>query len=259
MSKHDALEEGWERAHPLAGEYEDEEFEEPRRSRLGTTWWSGRVAAAVALGTVGFVALCFTVFGAVKGDSHAAPYPVLPSVVPLTSSAGEPPPTTAEAREIVVSVVGAVRHPGLARLVPGARVSDALEAVGGLSPEAETSGLNLAQRLEDGDQVVVGGTVPVTPVPPAEQRKAPPAPPRAPSVPDPRASSRCDCGGNRAPEPCRPAANRRTSTRRPRPSWTPCRGSAKASPVPSCSTARRTGGSEASTSWQRSNKSARAG
>ncbi len=58
--------------------------------------------------------------------------------------------------ELVVSVVGLVHRTGLVRLPVGSRVADALAAAGGPSDGADTSGLNLAQRLSDGDQVLVG-------------------------------------------------------------------------------------------------------
>lgn len=66
------------------------------------------------------------------------------------------PPVT----ELVVSVVGLVQRTGLVRLPDGSRVADALAAAGGPSEGADTSGLNLAQRLADGDQVLVGPAVP---------------------------------------------------------------------------------------------------
>ncbi|MEV6255764.1 helix-hairpin-helix domain-containing protein [Nocardia sp. NPDC051911] len=80
-----------------------------------------------------------------------------------TSAAGAPPravdpgpPTT----ELVVSVVGLVHRSGLVRLPDGSRVADALAAAGGPSEGADTTGLNLAQRLSDGDQVQVGPAAP---------------------------------------------------------------------------------------------------
>ncbi len=75
-------------------------------------------------------------------------------------------PTPADAEQprtdLVVSVVGLVQHAGLVRLPTGARVADALAAAGGTRPGADTSGLNLAQRLLDGDQVMVGPAGPNT-------------------------------------------------------------------------------------------------
>ncbi|MFI1913496.1 helix-hairpin-helix domain-containing protein [Nocardia sp. NPDC020380] len=58
---------------------------------------------------------------------------------------------------VVVSVVGYVEHGGLRRFAPGARVADALRAAAP-RPEADLSGLNLAQQLCDGDQIVIART-----------------------------------------------------------------------------------------------------
>lgn len=56
----------------------------------------------------------------------------------------------------MVDVAGKVRHPGLYRLAVGARVNDALVAAGGALPGVDLTGLNLASRLADGQQIVVG-------------------------------------------------------------------------------------------------------
>ncbi|MEV6065386.1 helix-hairpin-helix domain-containing protein [Nocardia sp. NPDC052001] len=61
--------------------------------------------------------------------------------------------------EVVVSVIGLVEHGGLRRFPPGARIADALKAAAP-RPEADLSGLNLAQHLCDGDQLIVGRTGP---------------------------------------------------------------------------------------------------
>ncbi|WP_040732880.1 ComEA family DNA-binding protein, partial [Nocardia tenerifensis] len=60
----------------------------------------------------------------------------------------------------VVSVVGLVHRTGLIRLPAGSRVADALAAAGGAQDGADLAGLNLAQRLTDGDQVLVGPSGP---------------------------------------------------------------------------------------------------
>jgi len=53
-------------------------------------------------------------------------------------------------------VVGWVAHPGLVRLPDGTRVADALAAVGGALPGTDLMDLNIARRLSDGEQLLVG-------------------------------------------------------------------------------------------------------
>lgn len=57
-----------------------------------------------------------------------------------------------------VHVAGAVRRPGLYRVPAGARVAVALERAGGPARGAQLAAVNLAARLQDGQQVVVPGT-----------------------------------------------------------------------------------------------------
>jgi competence protein ComEA len=54
-----------------------------------------------------------------------------------------------------VHVAGAVRRPGLYRLPQGARVAAAVRRAGGPSAHADLNLINLAARLQDGQQVVV--------------------------------------------------------------------------------------------------------
>jgi competence protein ComEA len=56
---------------------------------------------------------------------------------------------------IYVHVAGAVRRPGVVRLPAGTRVQEAVERAGGASRRADLTGINLAARLQDGQQVVV--------------------------------------------------------------------------------------------------------
>ena len=66
-------------------------------------------------------------------------------------------------QDIFVHVAGAVRRPGLYRVPSAARVAEALERAGGPLRRAELAAVNLAARMEDGQQVVVpaAGAVPV--------------------------------------------------------------------------------------------------
>jgi competence protein ComEA len=56
---------------------------------------------------------------------------------------------------IYVHVAGAVRRPGLLRLAEGARVAVAVDRAGGPLRQADLAGVNLAAKLEDGQQVIV--------------------------------------------------------------------------------------------------------
>lgn len=56
---------------------------------------------------------------------------------------------------LVVHVDGFVANPGVYELADGSRVADAIEAAGGLSDGADTTSLNLAAPLADGEKVHV--------------------------------------------------------------------------------------------------------
>jgi competence protein ComEA len=56
---------------------------------------------------------------------------------------------------ILVHVAGAVSRPGVLRLPFDARIADALKKAGGARPDGDLSALNLAQKLRDGQQVLV--------------------------------------------------------------------------------------------------------
>jgi competence protein ComEA len=83
------------------------------------------------------------------------PAPVLP-LVTATAPAPSTPPSPGATQEVVVSVAGRVARPGLVRLPDGTRVADALAAVGGALPGTDLMGLNIARRLLDGEQLLVG-------------------------------------------------------------------------------------------------------
>lgn len=56
---------------------------------------------------------------------------------------------------LYVHVSGAVNAPGLYVLHPDARVVDAVAAAGGFADDAESSGVNLARPVSDGEQLIV--------------------------------------------------------------------------------------------------------
>jgi competence protein ComEA len=99
------------------------------------------------------------VTGGVVLSSGAGPEP--PPDLPVARASPGPEPST-PGGSIVVSVVGRVVRPGLVTLADGARVADALRAAGGPEPGVDVSGLNIARRVGDGEQIAVG-----VPAPPA--------------------------------------------------------------------------------------------
>ena len=77
----------------------------------------------------------------------------------VTTSAPAAPPVGEVAETsatVVVSVVGLVHRPGLVTLSSGARIAEAVEAAGGLLPEADSAAVNLAAVVADGQQIAVG-------------------------------------------------------------------------------------------------------
>lgn len=64
-------------------------------------------------------------------------------------------PAAGATAELCVHVDGAVASPGVYRLPAGSRIVDAVEAAGGLAEGARSAGVNLAQALVDGQQVVI--------------------------------------------------------------------------------------------------------
>lgn len=58
-------------------------------------------------------------------------------------------------KEIVVDIKGSVKKPGVYKIKENSRVTDAIEAAGGLVKNANTRFINLSKLLHDGDVVVI--------------------------------------------------------------------------------------------------------
>jgi competence protein ComEA len=92
--------------------------------------------------------------------THVPPEAVIPIATrgvaaPTAAAPGVSVPGAASARAIVVHVAGAVNNPGVYQLSDGTRVIDAIDAAGGLQPDADSSRINLAARLADAMRVYV--------------------------------------------------------------------------------------------------------
>nr|WP_090274211.1 ComEA family DNA-binding protein [Mycolicibacterium komanii]CRL67139.1 competence protein ComEA-like protein with helix-hairpin-helix repeat region [Mycolicibacterium komanii] len=159
----------------LGAEVEPEPVDEDRRPDTSLTRWlpestgggaAGWIAAVradpgragvIALGGVGLLAVLVTVFVLLRDDSPAVAAAKLPPVQMVSSASPTPDAASpAPGGPVVVSVVGLVHKPGLVTLATGARIADALTAAGGPLDGADLVGLNMARRITDGEQIVVG-------------------------------------------------------------------------------------------------------
>ncbi|MDQ4030910.1 MAG: ComEA family DNA-binding protein [Actinomycetota bacterium] len=117
-------------------------------------WEPGR-PGALALSLVAALAAVIAAVGVWRERPVPEPTPALPLVTADTAPGASAPPPLA-APEVVVSVAGRVVRPGLVRLPDGTRVADALTAAGGPLPGTDLMGLNIARRLSDGEQLLIG-------------------------------------------------------------------------------------------------------
>lgn len=134
----------------------------------GGRWDAGR-GGALAVAGIGAVALALAVLLLMHGRARVVA-PARPLHAPVTaaaatsaatsglasSGAGSMPGAPSASGAVVVDVEGRVAHPGLRELAPGARVASALAAAGGPLPGTDTTALDLARRVVDGEQLRVG-------------------------------------------------------------------------------------------------------
>ena len=119
----------------------------------------GQALVWVVAAVLATLAMVRIVGGGEHGSSGAAPpvrvdrqaaAPAGSGEVGVASSAG-----SGEQGGIYVHVAGRVRRPGLYRVPAAARVAQAVERAGGPTRGADVSAVNLAARVEDGQQIVL--------------------------------------------------------------------------------------------------------
>ena len=122
-----------------------------RSDRILVAAGGGAIVLALAAASM----LLLPVEGETEGAADTAgivfssPTPSVSSAMPASSGGGI----------IVVDVEGAVVQPGIREMEAGSRVADAIAAAGGYAADADldatVASINLAQALEDGEQIVV--------------------------------------------------------------------------------------------------------
>ena len=111
--------------------------------------WSLTVKGAV----IGGVLLLLVGVGGLFSKKEEAVEDV--TVVETTALAEKTEVSTTQEAVIFVDIKGAVKNPGVYQMKAGDRVKDALDAAGGLTGEADSQKVNLAQRVEDQMVIVV--------------------------------------------------------------------------------------------------------
>jgi competence protein ComEA len=117
-----------------------------------------RPASTIA---IWLVAGALALFAAVRivGGREQAPAPVrVDGGAGAAGSAGSRSSggsAASSAARIYVDVAGAVRRPGLIRVSPDTRVATALERAGGPTRRADLTLVNLAAKVQDGQQIIV--------------------------------------------------------------------------------------------------------
>ncbi|MDP9845694.1 ComEA family DNA-binding protein [Streptosporangium lutulentum] len=115
------------------------------------------------------VLLLIALIAAVIGGMYAwrsqpEPEPLAPpaplSGSPLSAPVSASHPQSTPAVELTVHVTGMVRRPGVVTLPGGSRVTDAIRAAGGVRKGKALGPLNLARKVVDGEQIVVGSPGP---------------------------------------------------------------------------------------------------
>ena len=122
------------------------ETESPGKARFRIGVGVMIVVVLVAFG----VAIALT---ALKGSGGQVPLNALSSSPRTTGIPGSTSTKTPSA--IFVHVTGAVQRPGLVSISVDSRVVDAIQAAGGFTDDADTSVLNLARLVSDGEQIQV--------------------------------------------------------------------------------------------------------
>lgn len=112
-----------------------------------SNWWSELHYTSLqkrGLAIIAIVVIAFSALFVMRGSSHE----VVAAPAPLEI-------TDIATQTLMVDVAGAVLNPGVYSLPLNARVVEAIKSAGGLKKGADTSDINQARILKDGEQIYV--------------------------------------------------------------------------------------------------------
>jgi len=112
-----------------------------------STWWGELRYSSLqkrGLAIIALIVIVLTALYILRGSSQE----IIAAPAPLEIE-------TISQQTLMVDVAGAVIHPGVYSLPLNARVVEAIKAAGGLKKGADTSDINQARILKDGEQIYV--------------------------------------------------------------------------------------------------------
>ncbi|MDO5094243.1 MAG: ComEA family DNA-binding protein [Propionibacteriaceae bacterium] len=143
---------------------EAEEPAPPEASKVSTPpeptpWWRSipklnREHLPVVVALLVLVGL-ITLYAFGRSSATELPDSVVTPVA-ASSSVPVPSPSPSVPSTVRVHVLGAVVQPGVVSVAEGAIVQDVIQAAGGLADDADPGELNLAARVSDGQQIIIG-------------------------------------------------------------------------------------------------------
>jgi competence protein ComEA len=120
-------------------------MENPYIDKLNT-WWSNLHYTSIqrkGLAVIAILVIAISTLFVSRGSSQE----VIAAPIDLN--------LPAQPQDLVIDVAGAVKKPGVYNLPANSRVVDAIRMAGGLKISADTSDINQARLLKDGEQIYV--------------------------------------------------------------------------------------------------------
>jgi len=115
----------------------------------------GEARSTIAIWLVAGGLAVFAAFRLLGGGAPAAAPVRIDERASAAGRADAPAGARRRGPDVYVHVVGAVRRPGVFRVPPGSRVAAALDRAGGPLARADLTLVNLAAKVQDGQQIVV--------------------------------------------------------------------------------------------------------
>ena len=110
---------------------------------------------AIIIIIVCIIIICFYVYGKNNNYEEVTNDEILANDTNETKDIDSSEKKDEESEKIIVHIMGAVKNAGVVELNENSRISDAIDAAGGITEDADMSKINLAYMLEDGMKIII--------------------------------------------------------------------------------------------------------